>query len=72
MFAANDIIYLHKDFRKGFTGIKLIKFAEQALKEDGVSVLVVNTKVHQPFDSVLEWLGFNLTERMYSKYLKDK
>lgn len=72
LFAANDIIYLHKDFRKGFTGIKLIKFAEQALKEDGVSVLVVNTKVHQPFDSVLEWLGFNLTERMYSKYLKDK
>tara|TARA_R110000796_G_C14558582_1_gene434591 strand:- start:2865 stop:3323 length:459 start_codon:yes stop_codon:yes gene_type:complete len=71
VFAANDIIYLHKDYRKGFAGVKLIKFAEKALKEDGVSVLAINTKVHQPFDGVLEFLGFSLTERMYSKYLKD-
>jgi hypothetical protein len=72
LFAANDIIYLHKDHRKGYAGIRLIKFAEKALKEDGISVLTINTKVHQPFDKVLEWLGFNLTERVYSKYLKDK
>lgn len=71
LFAANDIIYLHEDYRKGFSGMRLIKFAEKALKEDGVSVLTINTKVHQPFDPVLKWLGFNLIERVYSKYLKD-
>tara|TARA_R110002167_G_scaffold69696_2_gene196314 strand:+ start:1486 stop:1944 length:459 start_codon:yes stop_codon:yes gene_type:complete len=69
-FACNDIIYLHKDYRKGFAGIKLIKFAKKCLTEDGVSVLTINTKVHQPFDKVLERLGFNLIERVYSSYLQ--
>lgn len=69
LFASNDVIYLHKDYRKGFTGIKLIKFAEGCLKEDGISVLTINTKVHQPFDGVLDRLGFGLIERVYSKYL---
>ena len=69
-FACNDIIYLHKDYRKGFAGIKLIKFAKKCLTEDGVSVLTINTKVHQPFDRVLERLGFNLIERVYSSYLQ--
>lgn len=69
LFATNDIIYLAPEYRKGFVGIRLIRFAEKCLKEDKVSVLVVNTKVHKPFDPVLERLGFNLTERVYSKYL---
>ena len=69
-FACNDIIYLHKEYRKGFAGIKLIKFAKKCLTEDGVSVLAINTKVHQPFDKVLERLGFNLIERVYSSYLQ--
>ena len=69
LFASNDILYLHKDFRKGFAGIRLIKFAEVCLKEDGVSVLTINTKIHQPFDKVLERLKFKPIERVYSKYL---
>jgi len=69
-FACNDIIFMHKDYRKGFAGIKLIKFAKKCLTEDGVSVLTINTKVHQPFDKVLERLGFNLIERVYSSYLQ--
>ena len=72
LFASNDVIYLDPEYRKGMTGIKLIKAAEKWLKDDGVSVLVINTKVHRPFDSVLERLGFNLIERVYSKRLKDK
>jgi len=70
LFAVNDIIYLHQDYRKGFAGIRLIKFGEKCLKEDGASVLTVNTKTHQAFDPVLERLGFNLIERVYSKPLK--
>ena len=72
LFATNDIIYMHKDYRKGFAGIRLIKFAERHLKEDGVSVLTINTKIHQPFDAVLERLKFNMVERVYSKYLGGK
>jgi GNAT superfamily N-acetyltransferase len=72
LFATNDIIYMHKDYRKGFAGIRLIKFAERHLKDDGVSVLTINTKIHQPFDAVLERLKFNMVERVYSKYLGSK
>jgi len=36
-----------------------------------VSVLNINTKTHKPFDSLMEYLGFNLIERVYSKYIGD-
>ena len=71
IFAANDVIYLSAKHRKGLTGVKLIKFAETCLKQDGVSVLIINTKVHRPFDKIMDYLGFNLIERVYSKYIGD-
>lgn len=71
VFASNDIIYLHKDYRKGFVGIRLIKFAEKCLKDDGVSVLLINTKIHRPFDKLLERLKFKPIERVYSKFIGD-
>tara|TARA_R110000782_G_scaffold254585_1_gene342973 strand:- start:233 stop:688 length:456 start_codon:yes stop_codon:yes gene_type:complete len=69
LFANNDIIYLHKDYRKGFAGIRLINFAEKCLKEDGVSVLLINIKTHKPFDKVLERLKFKPIERVFSKFI---
>jgi GNAT superfamily N-acetyltransferase len=69
IFAVNDIIYLDPEYRKGFVVIRLIKFAENDLKALGVSVLAINTKVHKPFDSLMERLGFSLIERVYSKYI---
>ena len=71
LFASNDIVFLHPDYRKGRTGIKLIQFAEKCLKEDGVSVLAINTKVHKPFDNLMQFLKFSLVERIYSKYIGD-
>lgn len=70
IFAANDLLFLKQEYRKGLTGAKLMKFAEKCLKEDGVSVLVVNTKRHKPFDGLLEWLGYSHVENVYSKYLR--
>lgn len=71
LFASNDVIFLHPDHRKGRTGIKLIQFSEKCLREDGVSVLAINTKVHKPFDKLMQFLGFSLVERIYSKYIGD-
>lgn len=68
--AFNDLLYLDKGYRKGFTGIKLMKFAEKCLKEDGVTFLVVSTKKHKPLDSLLEWLGYDHIENIYSKPLR--
>lgn len=69
LFACNDVIYLSPEYRKGFTGVRLIRFAENCLKADGVSVLTINTKVHQPFDRLMDFLKFKNVERVYSKYL---
>lgn len=71
VFAENDVIYLHQDYRKGFTGVRLIKFAEKCLKEDGVSIVKINTKVHQPFDPLMDYLDYSLVERVYTKFLGD-
>lgn len=71
VFAFNDILYVQKDYRKGLVGAKLMKFAERCLKDDGVSVMIVNTKRHKPFDTLLEWLGYKHIENIYSKTLGD-
>lgn len=69
LFASNDILFLRKEYRKGFYGIRLIKFTKACLKDDGVSVLMINTKMHQPFGRLLKWLGFKHIEQVYSVYL---
>ncbi len=69
VFAVCDIIFVTPEARKGATGYKLLKYAENWCKENNVSLLNINTKVHMPFDSLLEKTGFNLIERLYSKYL---
>jgi len=69
VFAVNDLLFIDPDYRKGLAGLKLIKFAEEDLKSRGVSVLVINTKVHKPFDALLERLGFENVERSYSKFI---
>ena len=72
VFAQNDVIYVAPEYRKGFTGIKLIKFAEKCLKEDGVSVIQINTKFHKDFGSILKRLGYVPTDTIYGKYVGEE
>lgn len=69
VFAMNDIIYVDPTYRGSTIAYRLIKFAEQQLKAEGVSVLMINMKVHAPFDRLLEGLGFSNTERVYTKFI---
>ncbi len=68
-FAVCDIIFVNPKYRKGMTGYKLIKYAEDNLKEMGVSCIHINTKIHAPFDKLLEKMQYNCIERLYSKYI---
>lgn len=70
LFANNDVIFLAKTARKGLTGMKLIKYAIESLKAEGVTKLHVNTKMHQPFDPIMERLGFEEIETVFSKVLR--
>lgn len=69
LFANNDVIFVLPDSRAGATGYKLIKFAEEYCRKAGVSLMMINTKVHIPFDSLMITMGFDLIERIYSKFL---
>lgn len=69
LFAYNDVLFLSQEYRKSFVGSRLIEFAQGCLKEDGVEVLVVNTKLHKPFDRLLNHLGYTHIENIYSKVL---
>ena len=69
LFANNDVVFVHKDYRKGLSGAKLIKYAEKDLKDLGVSLFMINTKVHKPFGKLLDFLGFSEIETLYSKRL---
>ena len=70
IFANNDIIFLRADVREGFTGIKLIKYAVECLEPEGVRQININTKIHQPFDRILERQGFENIERVYAKCMR--
>lgn len=69
VYASNDIIFLHPLHRGGGTALKLIAFAEEKLKEMGVSVVSLNMKVDKPFVSLAERAGFAKQEYVYSKYI---
>lgn len=69
IYANNDVIFLHPEYRKGFTASKLIKFALDCLAQDGISMLFINTKLHRPFDILLRRLGFDHVENVYAKRL---
>lgn len=67
--ATQDVLFLRKDKRKGFAGIKLIKFADKVLAENGVQVVYHHVKVAHNFGLILERMGYNKVEYIYSKRL---
>ena len=64
-----DIIYLDKEYRKGFTGYKLFKFSEKCLKEDNIKVMHVTTTEVNPIDPILDRLGYSKIETKFEKVL---
>lgn len=67
--AVSEAFYLHPDYRKGMTGVKLFKFVEKCLKEDGYDNFVVTSTEHYPLDKFLTRLGFDKAETLYHKEL---
>lgn len=66
----NDVIYLHKDHRKGRTGIGLFKFVEDCLKEDGYSSLQILYSQKYDISPLLSRLGYRHIESKHEKRLR--
>lgn len=67
--AQEDIYFVKKEYRKGRVGLKLFQYAEQVLKERGVKRIIMHTKVHLDNSRLFEYLGYKMTDKMFTKML---
>lgn len=71
LFASMDVLYLDKEHRGKMTGIRLIAFAENDLRKKDVSVFTFHIKTNHDIGPIMERLGFNKIEYIYSKYIRE-
>ena len=69
--AANDVLFLHPDYRKGTTGVKLIKFSEEELKKLDVNKIVWHIKFHKDFRNILYRMGYADEDAIVGKIIKE-
>ena len=69
LMAMTDLVYLHPDHRKGWNAKRLFQFAEDCMKEDGVSTFTIGMKHHKPFSAILDRMGYSPQDVTYSKYI---
>lgn len=65
----SDLYWLHPDYRKGSTGIKLFKEVEHTLKLRGVQIIYDSVKLYLDHGKLFEHLGYTPIERKYSKWI---
>jgi GNAT superfamily N-acetyltransferase len=68
--AFEDIYFLKKEHRKGRVGIRLFQFAEDVLKKEGVHRIIMHTKIHMDNTHLFEYLGYKLTDKLFTKILE--
>lgn len=70
--AYTDIFYIAPPYRKGMIGVKLFKAAEDVLTAMGVERIYTGTKLKLDIGPILERLGYNAIERLYTKVTHEK
>ena len=70
LWAANDIVFVRKD-KRGLTGIRLLKYAEQALRKMGCHVVSMHIKREHDWGRLAGRLGYEHTEANYWKWIGD-
>jgi GNAT superfamily N-acetyltransferase len=71
IFASNDLIFLHPNYRKGMVGVRLIQFCEQYLKEIGVAKILWHVKFNKDFTRILHHMGYVDEDMIVGKIIKD-
>jgi hypothetical protein len=69
--ASNDVLYLLPEYRKGMTGIKLIKASELELNKINVTKVLWHIKFHKDFRNILYRMGYKDEDAIVGKILKD-
>lgn len=72
LMAFTDMYFVHPDYRKGGTGVKLILEVERTLKARGVVKAYISTKVHENKSAMLTGLGWKPSDLSFTKYFGGK
>lgn len=67
--ATNDVLFLHPLYRRGATGIRLIRYCEDELKKAGVGKLTWHIKHSLDWSPILMRMGYASEEVMVGKIL---
>lgn len=67
--AAQDVLFLLPEYRKGMAGVRLITVAEKNLKAEGVQVVYHHVKRINKVGELLVRLGYELVDEIYAKRL---
>lgn len=70
LVAANDILYLAPEHRRGTTGIKLIRHSENDLRRRGVKRIMWHVKCDHDFRAILHRLGYADEEVVVGKLVE--
>ena len=71
IYANNDLLYLHPNYRKGSLGIKLLKSSEIYLKQKGVAKIMWHIKFNKDFRVLLHRMGYIDEDIIVGKIIKD-
>lgn len=69
-----DVYFLQPAYRRGRTGILLLRKVEQEMRRLGVKKLFTGVKLHTAAGRsgrLFEYLGYTATETLYTKYIGD-
>lgn len=70
MQAANDVIFISPEHRSGRIGVNLVRFAEAALREEGVQLIAYHAKLaHPTLGLLLQHTGYTPGETVFTKRL---
>jgi len=67
LYAIQDVLFLHPDYRGRTAGYRMIKFADKDLEGRGVGVIMQHVKVKHDFGPLLTRMGYEHAENIYSK-----
>lgn len=68
-YANQDILFLLPEYRRGRIGRDLVRFTEEALKQEGVHIVLQHVKVKFNFGPMLVRDGYEPIDTIYGKRL---
>lgn len=67
--AAQDVLFVDPEHRKGMAGFRLIRYAEERLRKEGVAVVTQHVKKSNNVGKLLERMGYEEMDAVYTKRL---